>query len=66
MFLLLTGKKQHVNTYFSHGKKEYDSSLMGKVKKQLKFQDSSKAENFFDCPMMGDEYIKMLNDLGEL
>lgn len=59
-YLTIDGKKQIVKTYFSHGKKEYDKNLMGQIKKQLKFTDTSKAEDFFDCPMSKEQYIEML------
>ena len=65
-YLFVSGKKQSIYTYFSHGKKEYNSSLMGRIKNQLKFSDSAIAEKFFDCPLSKDDYIKMLKENGEL
>ncbi len=65
-YLFENGKKQNIYTYFSHGKKEYNSSLMGKVKNQLRFKDSLIAEQFFDCPFSKDDYIKMLKQNDEL
>lgn len=67
-FFILTidGKKQSIKTYFSHGKPEYGKSLMGQIKKQLKFQDTKKAEDFFDCPLTKEGYIKMLRENGEI
>ena len=62
-FLQINGIKQHIKTYFSHGKKEYDKFLMGEVKKQLKFKETDKAESFFDCPMSADDYVDMLVSL---
>lgn len=58
-------KKTDIYTYLSHGKdsEDYSSSLMQKVKKQLRFNDTKLAEKFLDCPMTKEEYIKMLNDL---
>lgn len=64
--LVIEGKKQHIKTYFSHGIKEYGNSLMVKVKKQLKFQETSLAEDFFDCPMTEEEYINMLKRQGDI
>lgn len=58
--LTIDGVKCIIYTYFSHNIKEYSSSLMGKVKNQLKFKDSNLAEEFFDCPMGKEEYIQML------
>ena len=65
-FLVVNGKKQTVKTYFSHGKKEYAASLMGSIKKQLRFPDAESAERFFDCPMSGEEYVEMLREVGEI
>ncbi len=30
------------------------------LKKQLKFQSSEQAEDFFDCPMSAEQYIELL------
>jgi predicted RNA binding protein YcfA (HicA-like mRNA interferase family) len=65
-YLEIDGKKQAIKTYFSHGKTEYNSSLMGKIKLQLKFDDSNKAEDFFDCPMSKEQYIEMLKENGSI
>lgn len=62
-YLYIDNKKYPIYTFFSHGKKEYDKTLMDKIKKQLKFIDINKAENFFDCPMTGEEYVIMLREL---
>ncbi|MDO8928853.1 MAG: type II toxin-antitoxin system HicA family toxin [Bacteroidota bacterium] len=64
--LVIDGKKQAIKTYFSHGKKEYDKFLMGQIKKQLKFRETEKAEDFFDCPMTKEQYVEMLIELGEI
>lgn len=63
-YLEIDGIKQNIYTYFSHGKKEYGGSLMGKIKNQLKFDTSENAEKFFDCPMDKDEYVELLIELG--
>ncbi len=60
------GKKHDVYTYFSHGEKEYGTKLMGRVKKQLKFTETAKAEDFFDCPMSAAMYLAMLRENGDL
>ncbi len=65
-YLFIDGKKQSIYTYFSHGLKEYDKNLMGEVKKQLKFKETNKAEDFFDCPMSGQQYIEMLKENNDL
>lgn len=65
-YLLIDGKKQAIKTYFSHGKKECDKFLMSQIKKQLKFRETEKAEDFFDCPMTKEQYVEMLIQLGEI
>ena len=59
-YLTIDDVKYPVYTYFSHGKKEYDKKLMGEIKKQLKFASANEAEDFFDCPMSGQQYVDML------
>jgi predicted RNA binding protein YcfA (HicA-like mRNA interferase family) len=61
-FLIINGKKQAIKTYFSHGKNEYDKTLMNEIKKKLKFSVSNKAEDFFDCPMSFEQYVAMLKE----
>lgn len=65
-FLMIDGKKTSINTYFSHGKDEYGASLMGLIKKQLRFPSSKKAEDFFDCPLTKEMYAKMLKEQGDV
>jgi len=65
-YLDLDGKKSSIFTFFSHSKKEYDKTLMSQIKTQLKFPDSKQAELFFDCPMSGDQYVDMLQEVGEI
>ena len=65
-YLEVNGKKHSVYTYLSHGVTEYGPSLMARIKSQLKFIDSQKAEDFFDCPLSADEYKKMLKANGDL
>jgi predicted RNA-binding protein len=60
LVLVIDGKKQNINTFFSHGTSEYGSGLMSKIKRQLRFEDTKLAEDFFDCPMSKEEYILML------
>lgn len=64
--LIVEGKKTHVNTYLSHGTKEYGAKLMGEIKKQLYFENSGQAEDFFNCPMSGEDYVDLLRATGEL
>ncbi len=59
-YLTIDDIKYPIYTYFSHGKKEYSKSLMGEIKKQLKFASADEAEDFFDYPMSAEQYIEML------
>jgi len=65
-YLKIDGKKQNIYTYFSHGKRDYDKSLMSSIKKQLKFTETKLAADFFDCPMTAEQYIQMLKRDGNL
>ena len=59
-YLVINGKKQSIYTYFSHGKKEYNQSILSLMKKQLKFENTEDFENFIDCSMSKEEYRDML------
>jgi len=64
--LHVDGKKSHIQTYLSHNGQDYNPFLMDKIKKQLKFTDSKKAEDFFDCPLTAEMYIAMLKENGDI
>lgn len=61
-YLVVDGKKSGINTFISHGSKDYSRQLMSQIKKQLKFTSNEQLDDFFDCPMSGEDYIKMLRD----
>lgn len=65
-YLVIDGKKSAIKTYFSHGKADYDKTLMSMMKKQLRFKETSKAEDFFDCPLSKEAYIAMLRTNGDI
>jgi len=65
-FLYINGKKQNIFKYISHGKQEYDKALMSRIKSQLKFPDQNTAEDFFNCPMSGEQYAAMLQQAGNI
>ena len=65
-YLVVDGQKTAVNTYFSHGLKEYGDPLMQLIKKQLRFRQTRQAEDFFDCPLTGEMYVALLREAGEL
>lgn len=59
-YFVHNNKKTHINTYFSHGSKDYDKFLMSMIKRQLKFTDSNDCELFFDCTFTKENYEVML------
>lgn len=61
-YLHINGKKQSIFTYISHGQHEYGKNLMSRIKIQLKFPDQQTAEDFFNCPMSGEQYVAMLQN----
>lgn len=65
-YLMVDGKKSSIYTYFSHGKTEYATPLMQIIKRQLCFQSTKTAEDFFDCPLTKEKYIEILKDQGDL
>ena len=58
--LMIDGKKHSIKTYFSHSLNEYGPQLMGQMKKQKKISDTRMAEDFFDCPLSAEDYIRTL------
>jgi len=65
-YLKIQGREQPIYTYLSHGSKEYSSFPMAMIKKQLRFREMQKGEDFFDCPLSAEEYIGMLKANGDL
>ena len=63
--LVVNGKKTKINTYFSHGKKDYGNNLLSAIKKQLKFNSKDKFEAYLDCTMNKEGYINMLREQKE-
>ncbi len=60
------GKKTGVYTFISHGLKEYGDSLISSVKKQLRLQSKSEFQDFVNCPMTKEDYIKLLIERGHV
>lgn len=54
------GKKTGVFTFISHGLKEYGDNLISSVKKQMRLQSKSEFQDFVNCPMTKEDYIKLL------
>lgn len=63
LFILhVNGIPTGVRTFVSHGSKEYGDSLLAKLKQQMRLQTSAQLNDFFDCPMSEQDYIKHLSD----
>ncbi len=60
------GKRTHIKTRISHGKIEYSANLISAIKKQLKLSSKKEIEDLLNCPMSGNDYIKILLQKGEL
>lgn len=66
--LFVEGKASSVRTKVSHGNKgelNSNSPLMNKYQAQLRL-DKKRLEDLLDCPLTGDEYVRMLVANGEL
>lgn len=61
-YLYVDGKITTIKTKVSHGTKPYHIGLMGAIKKQMRFKNPKQLDDYFDCTMDGDGYIKMLRD----
>ncbi len=60
------GKRTHIKTRISHGKKEYGPNLISAIKKQLKLQSKQQIEDLLNCPMSEEDYIELLRSNGEV
>lgn len=66
-YLYIGDKKTRIYTYLSHSSdKEINSKVLGKMKKQLRFNTRENFDNFLDCPFNGNDYLKMLKDNKEI
>lgn len=60
------GKKTPVKTRLSHGIKEYNDSLLGQLKKQLKLPDKQRLIDLIECPLDHKEYAEILKSNNEI
>lgn len=56
------GRRTGIYTYTSHGShyKDYDVSLLARMKKELKLDTLRQTADLFNCPMDGDDYNEIL------
>jgi len=64
-FFYYNGKKTAIRTKISHGKKEYDDSLINFMKKEL-YLDKGELEGLINCSLSETDYIKILKDKGKI
>ena len=58
------GKETGLFTKVSHSGKEISDSLITPIRKQLKLDTNRQVRDLKECPMSGDDYIKILEDKG--
>jgi hypothetical protein len=65
LWLHVDGKKTSVRTRLSHGGKEYGSSLLGLMARQLHLS-REQLDDLISCPMTMQDYVAMLRSAGIL
>lgn len=60
LYLTINGKKTHVKTYVSKGKKQVPRGIMKKMSSQLKMESKEEFEKYLECSYSLMQYI---NDL---
>jgi hypothetical protein len=59
------GEKKKVYTHYSHGAKECDGYILGRMAKQLRLS-RSQLNDLIDCRLGAEAYVKILRGLGAL
>jgi len=59
----VNGKRSNVRTHYSHGARECDDYILGRMAKQLHLS-RQQLERLIDCTMDGEEYIGVLKNTG--
>ena len=61
-FIYKNGKKTKINTKVSHGShKDISDGLLNKMMKQMQLS-KTEFNDYFDCRLSGDDYIKVLEN----
>ena len=63
--LLVGGRKTEVRTRLSHGAREYGSSLLAEVARQMGLR-KSELDAFVQCPMSYEAYVRLLIERGTI
>ncbi len=64
-FFYYNEKKTSIRTKLSHGKSEYDDSLLNFMKKEL-YLDKGELERLISCTLSEADYIQILKDKGKI
>jgi len=64
--LYVNGEETRVRTYLSHGGADYGDVLLSKVQKQLRLPRKEDVLKLIDCPMSGEEYVRLLVEQGDI
>jgi len=59
-------RKTSIRTRFSQGMRECDIHLLAQVRKQIKLNNWDEFNRFMDCPMGGDEYLRLMRQRGHV
>jgi hypothetical protein len=65
-FYWLEGKKTAVHAKISHGAKEIDDYVLGKIRKSLRLDTKRQAADLLQCPMTKADYRKFLIEHAKL
>ncbi len=55
-----------IYTFIGHGIDEYGNDLLAKMKRQLGFKSHQQFNDFLNCPMSYNDYVKMLKESGKI
>jgi hypothetical protein len=59
------GERIHIHTYYSHGARECDDHILGRMAKQLRLS-RAQLNDLIDCRLSGEAYVEILRERGEL
>jgi len=59
-------KKTSIRTRISHSIEEYGESLLGEIKRQMRFPEKKQLLDFIDCSLSKNDYVKILTDTGTI
>ena len=57
-------KPTSIRTHVSHSRPDYGDNLLSKVQKQLHLPTKRDLLDLVDCPMSGEDYLKLLQEQG--